>query len=177
MNKPTSTQPIQKAWIVTDIEAAARRWSETLGIGPFHVAEYPPETFDSMLYRGKPGKLHMKTAIAYAGMEQIELVEPVGVYDCAYYDTIAPGSEGFHHLCFWTDDLDADIAWYESAGNVVANKGQMAGGGPGFAYIDASATIGCMIELLERLKPLEELFESWRQTCLNWPGKPTIIRL
>ncbi|MEO1203594.1 MAG: VOC family protein [Pseudomonadota bacterium] len=177
MTQPTENRPLQKAWIVTDIEAAARRWSKALGVGPFFVAEYPPSVFDELHYRGAPGKLHMKTAIAYAGDEQIELVQPLGDFDCAYNDTVPYGQGGFHHLCFWTDDIDADVAHYESLGLEVANAGRMTDGGPRFAYVDASETLGAMIELLERRPALVELFDGWRDTCRKWDGAEAIVHL
>ena len=173
---PTDNRPLQKAWIVTDIEAAARRWSALFGIGPFHVAEYGPDIFEYVNYRGEPGKLHMKTAIAYAGDEQIELVEPVGEYASAYSDTIPHGKTGFHHICFWTDDIDADIAHFVDAGAEVANDGKMLNG-PRFAYVDASASLGIVIELLERAPGVVQLFDAWRETCHSWDGREPIIRL
>lgn len=178
MKTPTHSIAIQKAWIVTDIEEAAKQWSAALNIGPFYVAEYSPAVFGDISYRGEPGKLHMKTAIAYAGDIQIELVEPVGVYPCAYFDSIEPGSTGFHHLCYWTEDIEADLAHYKAQGFTVANLGQMAGGGARFAYIDACDSLGCMIELLERAEGTEQLFNSWKESAKNWrPGDPAIIHL
>ena len=178
MTIPTHNIAIQKAWIVTDIEEAAKKWSAALNIGPFYIAEYSPAVFGDIEYRGKPGKLHMKTAIAYAGDIQIELVEPVGVYPCAYFDTVEAGSIGFHHLCYWTEDIDADLAHYQQQGFTIANLGQMAGNGPRFAYIDASHTLGFMIELLERAEGTEQLFNSWKESAKQWQsGDPAIIKL
>jgi len=165
---PTNNVVIQKAWVLSNIEQAAQKWSAALNIGPFYLTEYKPAVFENIEYRGKPGKLHMKTAIAYAGDVQIELVEPLGSYPCAYFDTIDEGSSGFHHLCYWSDDIDADLAHYAKQGFEVANQGQMAFGGPRFAYIDASATIGCMIELLERHEATQALFDKGRDDAKHW---------
>ena len=120
----------------------------------------------------------MRTAIGYAGDVQIELVEPVGIYPCAYFDTIEAGSAGFHHLCYWTDDIDADLTHYKDQGFVVANQGQMAGGGPRFAYLDASESLGCMIELLERAEGTEKIFNAWKESAKNWrAGDQAIVKL
>lgn len=177
MSFPTDSKPFQKAWIVNDIERTAESWSELLNIGPFFVAEYKASHFETLLYRGEPGTLTMKTAIAYAGAEQIELVEPIGEYPSAYRDTIPIGETGFHHLCFWSDDIDGDLAHYRKLGFQVANEGKMAGGGPRFAYVDTSSTLDCMVELLERSPGIEKLFGSWRDACDCWDGVNPIVRL
>lgn len=175
---PTHHIAIQNAWVVTDIEKSARDWSKAMNIGPFYIAEYKPEMFDNLLYRGEPAKLHMKTAIAYAGEVQIELVEPVGVYPCAYFDTIAEGKSGFHHLCYWSTDIDADLNHYLEQGFSVANQGQMAGGGPRFAYVDASESLGCMLELLEYSDSVAGLFDQWKQDAKNWQaGNDPVVNL
>ena len=174
---PSDSKPFQKAWIVQDIESAARSWSEILNIGPFYVAEYGPSIFECIQYRGGPGTLRMKTAITYAGDQQIELVEPIGDSPSAYSDTIPPGQTGFHHLCFWSDDLDGDLEYYRKLGFPAANEGKMAGGGPRFAYVDTSPVLQCMVELLERSPGIEKLFDGWRLSCMDWDGKTPIVHL
>ena len=168
---PTNNSVIQKAWVVNDIEQAAQDWSSAFNIGPFFLAEYTPEVFSYVEYRGAPAKLHMKTAIAYSGDLQIELVEPVGSYPCAFYDVVEEGKSGFHHICYWTDDINADLGHYITQGFVIANQGQVVGGGPRFAYIDAFEKLGCMIELLERKESTEKVFESWREDSLSWSAE------
>lgn len=74
--------------------------------------------------------------------------------------------------------MDADLAHYQEQGFAIANQGKMAGGGPRFAYVDASEALGCMIELLERHKPTEQLFDKWRIDARDWKGdQATIVRL
>lgn len=172
---PSNNVVIQKAWVVNNIEKSAKQWSDALNIGPFYLAEYTPTVFENIEYRGQPGKLHMKTAIAYAGDVQIELVEPVGSYPCAFFDTVNKGSIGFHHECYWTDDIESDFAHYKNQGFTIANQGQIAGGGPRFAYIDASETLGCMIELLERRESTERMFSQWRENATKWKSGDSAI--
>lgn len=167
---------MQNAWVVNDIEASARRWSEALGIGPFFIAEYGDKTFEALEHRGQPGHLRMKTAIAFSGDMQIELIEPTDDSPSAYRDVYAPGETGFHHLCFWSADIDADLAHYESTGNTIANVGTMRGG-LRFAYVDARATTGCMIELLQENAPLKAMFAKWQQRNVEWDGRDPVVLL
>lgn len=176
MAGPTGRRAIQNAWVVNDIEASVRTWSETLGIGPFFVATYGGSMFETVSYRGKPGEMNMKTAIAFSGDMQIELIEPLDDAPSAYRDVYRPGEEGFHHLCFWSEDIDADLAHYAGLGCKAANTGKMRGG-PRFAYVDARERTGCMIELLEHSDALAGLFESWRVANVEWDGGDPFVRL
>ncbi|MEZ5498019.1 MAG: VOC family protein [Steroidobacteraceae bacterium] len=173
---PTDRVIFQHAWVVNDIEAAATRWARSFGVGPFFVAHYRAEQFRDSNYRGQPGQLNMRTAIAYSGPVQIELIEPLDAGPNAYRDVYAPGEEGYHHLCLWSHDLDADIAHYEKSGSAVVNSAKMKGG-PRFAYMDGRSQFGCMIELLEYSKPIDEMFAGWRSRCEAWQGDPVMIAL
>ncbi len=172
---PTTRDLLQQAWVVDDLEDAAHRWSRSLDIGPFFVADYRPEFFESVEYRGKPGTLSMRTAICYAGAVQIELVQPTGVGPSCYRETVPPGRDGFHHLCFWTHDLDADVARYLKRGATIAVRGRVKKG-PAFAYLDATQEIGCMVELLEYSERLANVFDGWRKTCAEWQGGDVIFK-
>lgn len=172
---PTRRDLLQQAWVVDDLEAAARRYSATFGIGPFYLADYKPEFFTDVQYRGAPGTLSMRTAICYAGAIQIELIQPTASGPTCYRDTVPAGREGFHHVCFWTHDLEADIADYVGRGCTVANRGRVRKG-PGFAYLDATAQVGCMIELLEYTPALAAVFDGWRENCARWDGGDIFVR-
>ena len=170
---PSRREVTQNAWVVTDLETAAKAWSETLGIGPFFMGSYPASLFEDMTY---PGELTMKTAIAYSGDLQIELIEPLGDAPNAYRDVYADGETGFHHVCFWSDDLAADLAAYAASGAETVNVGRMRGG-PRFAYVDTRAQFGCMTELLETQPHVVELYAGWRQRAEDWDGENAIVRL
>jgi hypothetical protein len=171
---PTNRAVMQQAWVVNDLEAAARRWSATMGIGPFYLTTFTPDRFQDIIYRGAPGVHEMRTAISYSGDIQIELIERTGKHANCYSDSIAPGQEGFHHLCLWTTDLEADILGYAAQGLEVATRGRLKRG-PAFAYIDAVESIGCMIELLEFSQKLSEVFAQWRDNCAAWRGGDLFI--
>lgn len=176
MRLPTDRTNTQNAWVVTDIEAAILDWHKTMGIGPFFLGTYPVSLFPGMQYRGNPGELTMKTAIAYSGDLQIELIEPLGDAPNAYRDVFPKGTAGFHHMCFWTDDIDQDLAHYAANDCPAVNVGQMRGG-PRFAYVDTRQKIGCMTELLERHEHVEHMFADWKKQSAQWDGQSVIVRL
>ena len=70
---------------------------------------------------------------------QIELIEPTGEQKNIYRDTVPEGKTAFHHLCYWTDDIDAEIASLVAQGYEVAATGQVAGGGATFPTISPTS--------------------------------------
>ncbi len=77
----------------------------------------------------------MKVAIAPAGNVQIELIEPT-TDQCAYRDSVPEGQLGFHLMCVWTLDFEADLRDMESEslGYAAANTGKVRH--IDFAYLD-----------------------------------------
>jgi len=164
---------MQIAIIVDDIASAAEKWTKTTGIGPFlHVPHVVLEEFS---YRGEPSSgLDFSVAIAQSGGVQIELVEQHGDAPSAYRDTIAKGSQGFHHLGIYTGDYDAAYAHYIDQGFVAAVDGTF--GGFRFSYIDTSAAIGCMVELIEENPAQTDFFERIAAAAEGWDGVTEPLR-
>lgn len=169
MKLPTDRTVFQNAWVCDDAEATAMQWVKTMGVGPFFIGEYGPDSLSNTRYRGKPAEVRMLVAIAQAGPVQIELIQPLGDGPSCYRDTVAPGQTRFHHVCVWTHDLDADMRHYEAAGCTIAADGQVKGG-PRFCYVDSQAQLDCMVEILEHDTGVEEIFKMIADTSANWDG-------
>ncbi|WP_231568416.1 VOC family protein [Novosphingobium malaysiense] len=164
---------MQVAMMVDDIETACANWTRTTGIGPFlHVPHVVLEEFG---YRGETTSgLDFSVAIAQSGGVQIELVQQHSDGPSAYRDTIAKGEGGFHHLAIYTDDYDAAYAGYVDQGFVAAVDGTF--GGYRFSYIDTSAAIGCMVELIEANPLQTDFFERIAAAAEGWDGVTDPIR-
>ena len=176
MKLPTNNEPIQNAWVVDDIDAAAMHWVEHMGVGPFFIAEYNSSILVDTQYRGTPTEITMITALAYAGDTQIELVQPIGKQPNIYRDTVPAGTTAFHHVCCWSEDLQADIQHYRDAGFEVASQGSVMNG-PSFAYIDTHKSLGCMIELMEVNEGLQGMFQMFKDAAKDWDGREPLRRL
>lgn len=158
----------QNCWVVDDVEATATKWSEQLGIGPFFMNEHV-DSITEVNYRGGPGEIQMITALAQAGPMQIELIQPTNEPN-AYRDSVPAGSGiGFHHVCVWSHDLDADIDYMTGLGYPLANRA-LAGGGTAFAYLDARPLLGAMLEIVTHHPRIQALFEAIADTCSGWDG-------
>ena len=171
MDKPTDRSVFQNAWVVDDIEVACRKWVDELGVGPFHIADYTPETFDEITYQGQPSELAMRVGIAQAGNVQIELIEPISE-KCAYRDSVPKGTMAFHHMCVWTLDFEADHAYFDKLGYPAANTGKL--GDIEFAYFDTRPLLGCMLEVVTKADSVVQNFESYKEIAKNWDGKDPI---
>ena len=167
------TNAFQSAWVVDDVEEAASRWTQSTGIGPFFIQEYTEGVLQETIYRGKSSPITMKTALAQAGDMQIELIEPIGSFKSAYRDTVPVGKTAFHHIAIWSKDLEVDVARYLDAGFDIAARGK-AGGLVGFVYIDTSAVLGHMIELVEDKAAVRAAFKMITDASKNWDGMDPI---
>lgn len=160
-------QILQMAYVVNDLETAAKRWTETFGIGPFLVMERP--AINNPIYRGKPGGVEFSVAVAQAGDIHIELIEQHCSSPSCYRDVFPEGQEGFHHIAVIVEDYDAEMARYQSAGIAEASSGSL---GPlRFAYMDTVATLGCMTEVLEDVPMIRAHFANIAAAARDWDGK------
>lgn len=164
---------MQAAFVVDDIEAAALNWVRIAGVGPFLLA--PHIRIEEYDYRGTPqGGLDFSVALAQSGGVQIELIQQHCENPSAYRDTIAKGTQGFHHLAIYCDDYDAAYAHYRGLGFMPAVEGAL--GTLRFSYIDTSATLGCMIELIGSDPMQTDFFERVAAAAQDWDGETDPIR-
>ena len=147
------------------------KWVNEMGVGPFFLNEYPNGTFSEVTYRGQPAELSMKVAIAQAGPVQIELIEP-WTEKCAYRDSVPHGREGFHHMCVWTLNFEADQRYFEDLGYVAANTGRIRDND--FAYFDTRPLMGCMLEVITQNSQTQARFAMIAEAATKWDGKDPI---
>ena len=172
---PTPFRPdiIQYAWVVPRLEDAARQWNRLLGAGPFLINR--DINVADARYRGRASGTRFSTAVAQSGDVQIELIEQHDDGPSAYRDTVAPGTTGFHHIAFIEPDFATAVAALTGQGLEVAADGLF--GDMRYAYVDTSATIGCMTEIVEDKPTIRAFFEAVRKARDRWDGDPaTLLR-
>lgn len=163
----------QVAFLVDDLDAACMRWIDATGIGPFLKA--PNIVLQEYGYRGaRSSGLDFSVALAQSGGVQVELIEQHGDAPSAYRDTIAAGGQGFHHLAIYTDDYDRVLGDYLVRGFETAVDGTF--GSMRFAYVDTSAAIGCMVEIIEEDPLQTDFFLRIAAAADAWDGKTDPIR-
>ncbi|MFA7555614.1 MAG: VOC family protein [Spongiibacteraceae bacterium] len=164
--KSRNTRIMQNSWVVNDLRQAAENWIRLTGIGPFFLVE--GIELEDQLYRGKATDVKASFALAQAGDIQIELVCQHNDAPSAYRDTFAAGQQGFHHMALYCQDYDGDLNAYLQQGVEVAFSGSSAG--KRFCYIDTTASLGYMMELIEHSPAQAEFFQRIRAAAVNWQG-------
>jgi methylmalonyl-CoA/ethylmalonyl-CoA epimerase len=144
------TQINQIALVVRDLDAALRRYWETLGVGPWKVYTYGSPLVREMTYRGRPHEYRMRLALAQVGPLVIELLQPLSG-DNIYVEHLDRKGEGLHHVGIFVPSFDQAVAQAQQQGFSVLQSGRGYGrwGDGGFAYLDTEAMFGVILELIE----------------------------
>ena len=149
----------QVCWVVPDIAASEGWFTDTLGVPGwtrFDDVHFGP---DSCTYRGRPADYSIHVALGYAGMQQLELIQPVTGVNL-YTEHLERCGAGLHHVAWIPDDFEATVAAFEHNGMPVTQRGSFAGAGLEFAYVDGSAGGAPHIELMKVSPDMRAFFDS-----------------
>ncbi len=164
----------QNGYVVRDVEAAMRHWTQTLGVGPFFYFERVP--LEDFRFRGEPSPIEVSIALANSGPLQIELIQQRNDAPSMYRDFIAAGCEGLQHVAFWTTSFDADLKHAVERGYSIGQSGQVGGPDGRFVYFDTQAHPGTVVELSEISGPKGRFFERIAETARTWDGSEPVRR-
>ncbi|MCF8470153.1 MAG: VOC family protein [Parvibaculum sp.] len=160
----------QNGYVVRDIEAAMKHWTEVLGVGPFfYIKRVPVEGFR---YRGAPSNVEMSIALANTGDLQIELIQQRNDAPSLYRDFLQAGNEGLQHMSYWTNEYQAEYDRLVGLGFKVGHEGTIAGGG--FAYFDTEFHPGTVMEISDTSGAKGEFFQHIRDEAAKWDGSDPI---
>ncbi|MDQ2648696.1 MAG: VOC family protein [Actinomycetota bacterium] len=163
---------MQACWLVPDLPAAIHTWATTAGVGPFFWFDAVP--FTDGRHRGQPAAFPAVTAaIAYSGDWQIELVAQADDTPGVFRDLFPVGSHGLHHLARTCIDYEAERDAFVAQGAEVAFEGDV--GGSRTCWVDTSATLGFMVELLEPSEVRSGWFAHMRKAADTWDGVEPIV--
>jgi methylmalonyl-CoA/ethylmalonyl-CoA epimerase len=136
----------QVAIIVRDIEAAARAWSDILGLPmPSIIITDTVDTAHTE-YQGQPTPARAKLAFIKMGQVDLELIEPIDA-PSTWKDQLDQHGDSLHHIAFHVKGMKDKLAYLDSKGVPLVQRGDYTGGR--YAYVDSSTQLGCVVELLE----------------------------
>jgi len=164
---PLLRPAVQIAFFVTDIRAAALRMHATFGAGPFYVIERIELARGE--HRGSECRFVHSSAYGQWGPVMMELVQQDVEGPSPFRDMYAPGMEGLHHVATFVDDVGEAIAHYAAAGMPLAARAWLHSGTE-FAFVDARATLGHMIELYVSTPELLGFYDFIRRAADGWDG-------
>jgi methylmalonyl-CoA/ethylmalonyl-CoA epimerase len=139
----------QVAIVVHNIEEAAKRYADILGLPVPEPIVTAPGLEVHQTYRGAPSDARAKLAFFSVGQVQIELIEPLGGAS-TWQEVLDRKGECVHHIAFWVEGMQKSVNFLKSRGIPMIQRGDMGEGQ--YAYFDAEAQLGVTLELLEHVR-------------------------
>jgi methylmalonyl-CoA/ethylmalonyl-CoA epimerase len=144
------TEPIkQLATVVYDLDAAVRRWTEDLGIGPWTGYRLQPPGLKEMHYHDTAVEFSFRHAFAWQGELQFELIQPLEG-PSIFADHLERHGEGLHHVGRFVKDHAAAVVEAQAAGFelIQSARGYGAEGDGAFVYLQRP-DIPIIVELID----------------------------
>ncbi len=138
---------VQICIVVRDIDRSMEKYWNTLGIGPWDVYTFSPETVKEFTLHGNPVKdFEYRLALAMLGDMQWELIQPVKNVPI-YEDFLREKGEGIHHIKEKVndDDLEEILDKFKQKGIGVTVSGKF--DEDVFIYLDTEPTLGMIYEI------------------------------
>jgi methylmalonyl-CoA/ethylmalonyl-CoA epimerase len=138
----------QVAFVVRDLGAAQKFFSQTMGIPRFYVIENFGSRATDKKFRGRTTDHNFSIAIAYSGNTQIELIQHLSGETC-YKEFIERRGEGLQHLGFFLGDREQYgrvLAEFGRNGYSVLQSGRF--GEAVYTYFDTENAIGTVMEIV-----------------------------
>jgi len=164
----------QNGYVVRDIQAAMKHWTEVLGVGPFYYIE--KVEVENFTYKGKTSDAEFSIALANSGDLQIELIQQRNDAPSMYLDFLSAGHEGLQHMAYWTLDFQADYDRLIEAGYKAGQSGEIGENGR-FVYFETEAHPGTVIELSDISGPKGEFFKHIAEVAAKWDGSKPIRKV
>ncbi|WP_163336242.1 VOC family protein [Desulfopila sp. IMCC35008] len=157
----------QFGYVVDDIEAAMKYWTDVMGVGPWYYNEKVP--IQNYRFCGGHYEVHNSVALANSGPVQVELIQTRNDVPSMYREFQKSQKTGLQHIAFWTEKFDEDLNKMLSHGFKVKMSGEVGTNGR-FVYFDKEYHPGTVIELSEVLGPKGDLFTMIRESAIDWDG-------
>ena len=167
---PTFLGPgIQLAFVVKDLDAALRFWTEEMQVGPFVVFE---ESLGErqFVHRGQPSDVKMSVALSYRGDTQIELITQSNGAPSLYSEFFARGGEGLQHIAFAADDYEQACRRLEHSGFQEVSSIQTRDGVKNVSYYVGPAHFGVMVEVVPMTPARQKYYGTIRALAQTWDG-------
>lgn len=161
----------QLGYVVDDIEAGMKYWTDVMGVGPWYYNYQVP--IKNYQFCGIRYEVHNSVALANSGNVQVELIQTRDETPSMYKDFKAANGTGLQHVAFWTENFDADLQKMLGMDYKIKMSGEVGGNGR-FVYFDKEYHPGTVIELSEVLGPKGKMFKLIREAAIDWDGSDPV---
>jgi len=141
-----TTTITQVGIIVKDIETKVQAWADVLGLPVPKIIITDKVDVAMTEYEGKSTPARAKLAFFQLGQVDLELIEPIDG-PSTWRDQLDQQGESLHHIAFEIKGMQEKIAFLESKGLRLVQRGEYTGGR--YAYVDGRAQLGTVLELLK----------------------------
>lgn len=160
----------QLAFVVRDLEKTVVHWVGATGAGPFYRVH--SEILEQPLYRGQPARDRFAAAMGFLGDTLMEFIMPLNCEPSIHQEMLQSRGEGLQHIYprlgpITAAEYDAQYAEYIAAGYAPGLTAMIPGIGRN-AFFDATADLGCFIELLEINPATYAMIERMQATHCAW---------
>lgn len=161
----------QIAYVVDDLDAGIRWWTEVMGVGPFMALR--DLVYDESDLHGESMILRLHAAMAYTGETMIELIQAVG--PSIFEEWRSAGGKGMHHTCVFTDDFAATEKDVLARGGQRIQGGLIGGGIIGYYAMGGDQEV--ILEVAQLAEPSRALFIALRDAARDWDGQDAYFAL
>ena len=130
-------------------------------------------TQQGMVFRGEEVAPTLHLAFANSGDLQVELIHQVDDAPSPYREFLDAGHEGFHHLAWWTEDVDNAETALRAVGRapvLAGDSGSMAR----FFYVEAPPAAATMLEVMELNDLTRGLNDHIARAARGWDGSDPV---
>jgi catechol 2,3-dioxygenase-like lactoylglutathione lyase family enzyme len=136
----------QVAVVVEDVEETSEAWAKLLGVEVPDWSMTDPPEMSHVKYKGETTEARAKLAFFDLGQVRLEIIEPVD-RPSTWGDFFDEHGQGLHHIAFFVEGMDEVLMELGGHGLSLVQRGDYTGGR--YAYVDGTAQLGCVLELLE----------------------------
>jgi len=141
-----TTMITQVGVIVADIETKAKAWADVLGLPVPEIIITDTVDVAQTEYKGESTPARAKLAFLHLGQVDLELIEPIDG-PSTWKDQLDQHGESLHHIAFVINGMQEKVAYLDTKGLPLVQRGEYTGGR--YAYVDGTAKLGAVLELLE----------------------------
>lgn len=144
--EPGTDTVMQIGIVVRDIEKTTAAWSRILGLPMPEIRTTDPVEIANTEYQGESTPARAKLAFFHLGQVDVELIEPIDG-PSTWRDQLDQHGESIHHIAFVVNGMRERLDHLAAHDIPLVQRGEYTGGR--YAYVDATAQLGTVLELLE----------------------------